>query len=81
MRIGKLDRAKMREFVTEGLMRLGGRLVRTNHTRSFLAFEIAGCDVGRLEDFVNQRMGHYAYPWTSWKLEPTVLAVGAEEYD
>ena len=43
-----------------------------------VVFELADCDVEVVEDRVNQRLGHYAYPWISYARRPRVLAVGDE---
>ena len=80
-RISKADTEKMREFVEEAIGCLGGRLVKTERRNDGIRFKVEGCDLSRLEDFVNQRMGHYAYPWTSWMKSETELEMGFEEYE
>ena len=39
-----------------------------------LTRELGGCDVESAADRVNQRLGHYAYPWISYVKHPQVLA-------
>ena len=80
-KIRKVDAAKMREFVEEGLAILGGRIEAENRIKDGVLFSVANCDISVLEDVVNQRMGHYAYPWTSWMKSETELEVGFEEYE
>ena len=80
-KICKADAAKMREFVEEGLAIIGGCIEEESRTEDRVLFSVANCDLSRLEDFVNQRMGHYAYPWTSWMKSETELEMGFEEYE
>ena len=80
-KIRKVDAAKMREFVEEGLAILGGRIEAENRIKDGVLFSVANCDISVLEDVVNQRMGHYAYPWTSWMKSETELEMGFEEYE
>ena len=74
-----VDVEKMQEFVEDGLTILGGRLLAVTRKKDIVSFEVADCEVSVLEDVVNQRMGHYAYPWTSWAKSETELEVGFEE--
>lgn len=76
-----VDAEKMQEFVEDGLTILGGRILAVTHNKDVIAFEVCDCDVSVLEDVVNQRMGHYAYPWTSWAKSETELEAGLEEYE
>lgn len=76
-----VDAEKMQEFVEDGLTILGGRILAVTHNKDVIAFEVCDCDVSVLEDVVNQRMGHYAYPWTSWAKSETELEAGPEEYE
>ena len=80
-KIRKVDAAKMREFVEEGLAILGGRIEAENRIKDGVLFSVANCDISVLEDVVNQRMGHYAYLWTSWMKSETELEFGFEEYE
>lgn len=76
-----VDAEKIQEFVEDGLTMVGGWILAVTHNNDVIAFEVCDCDVSVLEDVVNQRMGHYAYPWTSWKKSDTELEVGFEEYE
>lgn len=81
MRIKKIEVDKIQEFVEDGLTMIGGRLLAVTRKKDIVSFEVADCEVSVLEDVVNQRMGHYAYPWTSWAKSGTELEVGLEEYE
>lgn len=43
--------------------------------KTVVKFRVADCDMMRLEDHVNQRLGKYAYPWISWTPKPNLLKV------
>lgn len=75
-RLGRLNENKIVEFVTEQTKALGGRIGRTVRRKATVAFAVTGCDLVILSDLVNQRLGHYAYPWTSWVKDGATLVVG-----
>lgn len=79
--VSKIDREKMREFVEEALEVCGGEIVSSRETDEGIQVQIAGVELTRIEDFVNQRLGHYAYPWTSWVSGDRTLELGMEEYE
>lgn len=79
--VSKIDREKMREFVDEALEVCGGEIVSSKETAEGIALELAGVELTQIEDFVNQRLGHYAYPWTSWVSGDRTLELGMEEYE
>jgi len=72
----EIDADKMREFVDEGVRWHGARIVGERRLKTRLVFRIEGCDLARLEDFVNQRLGHYAYEWFTWLTDRGELAIG-----
>lgn len=75
-RLGRLNENKIVEFVTEQTKALGGRIGRTVRRKATVAFAVTGCDLETLSDRVNQRLGHYAYPWLSWVKDGATLVVG-----
>lgn len=75
-RLGRLNEDKIVEFVTEQTKALGGRIGRTVRRKATVAFAVTGCALETLSDRVNQRLGHYAYPWTSWVRDGATLVVG-----
>lgn len=67
---------KIDEFVQEGVRWLGAKVLGRRRLKTRLVYRVGGCDLGRLEDFVNQRFGHYAYGYIGWTTARGELAVG-----
>ena len=74
--LSKIDIAKIHEFVLDAVEGVGGRIVEYHVEDDEVVFELADCEVEVVEDRVNQRLGHYAYPWISYVKRPNLLSVG-----
>ena len=75
----EIDIAKMDEFVLDAVESGGGRIVEYHVEDGEVVFKLADCEIEVVEDRVNQRLGHYAYPWISYVQRPRTLAVGEEK--
>ena len=72
----RCDSRKIRSIVEEAVAAYGGRILEVVQMKTIFKFHVVDCDLGIVQDCINQWLGKYGYDWESWPAKPNLLKFG-----